>query len=103
MNVPVIAMAMAAGISIDAALTHGLVGVTRRPRDAVRIAFAIQAVAVAAGALAVIAMYSAVTPQDARRSDEMGLLPRRGGLGDGDHVDGRLLHRRAADALAASP
>jgi signal transduction histidine kinase len=58
-NIPVIAMAMAAGISIDAALAHGLIGVRRRPLDAVRIAFALQALAVAAGALAIIALYSA--------------------------------------------
>ena len=64
MNVPVIAMAMAAGISIDAALTHGLIGATRRPRDPVRIAFAVQAAAVAAGALAAIAaIYAEGTPQ----------------------------------------
>ena len=59
MNIPVIAMAMAAGISIDAALAHGLIGLRRRPRDPVRIAFALQALAVAAGALAIIALYSA--------------------------------------------
>ena len=63
MNVPVIAMAMAAGISIDAALAHGLVGMRRRPRDAVRIAFALQALAVAAGALAIIVMYSTGSPR----------------------------------------
>jgi signal transduction histidine kinase len=53
---------MAAGISIDAALSHGLTGVRRRPRDAVRIAFAIQALTVAAGALAVVVMYTADNP-----------------------------------------
>ena len=63
MNVPVIAMAMAAGISIDAALAHGLVGLRRRPRDAVRIAFALQALAVAAGALAIVVMYTADSAQ----------------------------------------
>ena len=63
MNIPVIAMAMAAGISIDAALAHGLIGVRRRPPDAVRIAFALQALAVAAGALAIIALYSADSPR----------------------------------------
>ena len=63
MNVPVIAMAMAAGISIDAALAQGLIGVRRRPPDAVRIAFALQALAVAAGALAIIALYSADSPR----------------------------------------
>ena len=59
MNIPVILMAMAAGISIDAALAHGLVGLRRRPRSPVRIAFAAQALAVAAGALAIVALYSA--------------------------------------------
>ena len=63
MNIPVIAMAMAAGISFDAALAHGLIGVRRRPRDPVRIAFALQALAVAAGALAIIALYSADNPR----------------------------------------
>jgi signal transduction histidine kinase len=62
MNLPVIAMAMAAGISIDAAFAHGLIGVRRRPPDAVRIAFALQALAVAAGALAIIALYSGDSP-----------------------------------------
>ncbi len=56
-------MAMAAGISFDAALAHGLVGVRRRPPDAVRITFAVQALAVAAGAIAVIVMYSAESAQ----------------------------------------
>jgi len=62
-NIPVIAMAMAAGISFDAALAHGLIGVRRRPPDAVRIAFALQALAVAAGALAIVALYSADSPR----------------------------------------
>jgi len=62
-NVPVIAMAMAAGISIDAALSHGLVGVRRRPRDAVRITFAVLALAVAAGALAIVVMYTTDSPR----------------------------------------
>jgi len=54
-------MGVAAGIGIDAAFTHGLVGLSRRPRDRVRIAFAVAAAAVAVGALAVLAMYSAST------------------------------------------
>jgi len=62
-NIPVILMAMAAGISFDAALAHGLVGVRRRPPDAVRVTFAVQALAVAAGAIAVIVMYSAESAQ----------------------------------------
>jgi signal transduction histidine kinase len=57
-------MAIAAGISIDAAVAYGLIGLTRRPRDAVRIAFAAQAIAVAVGALAIIAMYAADTPRE---------------------------------------
>jgi len=52
-------MGVAAGIGIEAAFTHGLVGISRRPRDRVRIAFAVAAAAVAVGALAVLAMYSA--------------------------------------------
>lgn len=56
-------MALAAGISIDAALVHGLVGVTRRPRDAVRISFAAQALTVTAGALAIIVMYTTDSPR----------------------------------------
>ena len=54
-------MGVAAGIGIQAAFTHGLVGLSRRPRDRVRIAFAVAAAAVAAGALAVLAMYSVST------------------------------------------
>src|SRR5450756_560090 len=54
-------MGVAAGIGIQAAFTHGLVGLSRRPRDRVRIAFAVAAAAVAVGALAVLAMYSAST------------------------------------------
>ena len=56
-------MAMAAGVSIDAALAHGLVGVRRRPRDPVRIAFAALSLAVAAGALAIVVMYTTVSPR----------------------------------------
>ncbi len=63
MNIPVIAMAMAAGISVDAALAHGLTGLRRRPRDAVRITFALQALTVAAGALAVVVMYTTDSPR----------------------------------------
>src|SRR5665648_291853 len=54
-------MGVAAGIGIQAAFTHGLVGLSRRPRDRVRIAFAVAAAAVAVGALAVLAMYSVST------------------------------------------
>src|SRR5665647_2866672 len=54
-------MGVAAGIGIQAAFTHGLVGLSRRPHDRVRIAFAVAAAAVAVGALAVLAMYSAST------------------------------------------
>jgi len=60
-ELPEVLMGVAAGIGIDAAFTHGLVGLSRRPRDRVRIAFAVAAAAVAVGALAVLAMYSAST------------------------------------------
>ena len=62
-NLPIILMALAAGVSLDAAFAHGFVGLRRRPVDAVRIAFAIQALIVMAGALAIIAMYSAETAE----------------------------------------
>jgi len=61
-NVPIIAMAVATGISVDAALMHGFVGLARRPRDAVRVTFAVQALAVAAGALAIVVMYTTKSP-----------------------------------------
>ena len=50
---------LAAGVSVEAAVSHGMVGLTRRPRDGTRIAFAVAAAAVAVGAVAVVAMYSA--------------------------------------------
>ena len=59
MNLPEAVMAVAAGICIHAALTHGLVGFWRRRRDRVRLAFAAAALAAAVGALAVLGMYSA--------------------------------------------
>jgi signal transduction histidine kinase len=55
-------MAIAAGITLHAAITYGAVGLARRPRDAVRIAFAVEALSVSAGAIAAVAMYSAATP-----------------------------------------
>jgi signal transduction histidine kinase len=51
-------MGVAAGIAILAALTHGLVGFSRRPPDRAGIAFAVAAAAAAAGALSVLALYS---------------------------------------------
>jgi signal transduction histidine kinase len=57
-NLPQVLMGIAAGIGILAALTHGLVGFARRPRDRARIAFAIAAAAAAAGALSVLALYT---------------------------------------------
>ena len=51
-------MGVAAGIAILAALTHGLVGFSRRPPDRARIAFAIAAAAAAVGALSVLALYT---------------------------------------------
>ena len=58
MNLPEVLMGVAAGIGILAALTHGLVGFSRRPRDKARIAFAIAAAATAVGALSVLALYT---------------------------------------------
>ena len=58
-----ILMGVVAGISIDAALTNGLVGLSRRPRDGTRLAFTVAAIAVAVGALSVVAMYSADSVQ----------------------------------------
>ena len=57
-NLPEVLMGVAAGIGILAALTHGLVGFARRPRDRARIAFAVAAAAAAAGALSVLALYT---------------------------------------------
>ena len=75
MDFPVIVMAVAAGLCIQAALMHGLAGAARRPRDPVRIAFAFQALAVAAGALSLIVMYSASTPQEHMAAMKWGLFP----------------------------
>ncbi len=75
MNAPVIIMAVTAGICLLAALMNGLDGIWRRPRDPVRIAFAFQACAVAAGALSVIAMYLADTPGQHMAAMRWGLFP----------------------------
>ncbi len=58
MNLPQVLMGIAAGIGILAALTHGLAGFARRPRDRARITFALAAAAAATGALSVLALYS---------------------------------------------
>jgi len=58
LNLPEVLMGVAAGIGILAALTHGLVGFARRPRDPARIAFAVAAAAAAAGALSVLSLYT---------------------------------------------
>lgn len=58
MNLPQTLMGVAAGIGVLAALTHGLVGFARRPRDRARIAFAVAAAAAATGALSVHALYA---------------------------------------------
>ena len=58
MNLPEVLMGVAAGIGILAALSHGLVGLSRRPRDKALIAFAIAAAATAVGALSVLALYT---------------------------------------------
>ena len=63
MNFPGVLMGVAAGIGIHATLTHGLVGLARRPRDRARIAFALAALAASVAALAVFAMYSAESIQ----------------------------------------
>ena len=57
MNLPQALMGVAAGIGILAALTHGFVGFSRRPRDRARIAFAVASAAAAVGALSVLAIY----------------------------------------------
>jgi signal transduction histidine kinase len=57
-NLPSVLMGVAAGIGILAALTHGLVGFSRRPHDRALIAFAVAAAAAAAGALSVLALYT---------------------------------------------
>lgn len=54
---------LAAGVSIEAAVSHGLAGLSRRPRDGTRLAFAAAAAAVAVGAIAVVTMYSADSAQ----------------------------------------
>jgi signal transduction histidine kinase len=63
-NALAVCMAMAAGIGIEAALTHGMVGLTRRPRDRARLAFAVAAVAMAVASLSVLGLYSAGSPNE---------------------------------------
>ena len=58
MNLPQALMGVAAGIGILAALTHGLIGFARRPRDRARITFAVASAAAAAAALSVLALYA---------------------------------------------
>ena len=58
MNLPQTLMGVAAGIAILAALTHGLIGFARRPRDRARITFAVAAAAAATAALSVHALYA---------------------------------------------
>jgi signal transduction histidine kinase len=58
-NLLEVLMGAAVGIGVLAALSQGLVGFSRRPRDRATIAFAGAAAASAVAALAVIAMYSA--------------------------------------------
>ncbi len=57
MNLPQALMGVAAGIGILAAVTHGFVGLSRRPWDRARIAFAVASAAAALGALSVLALY----------------------------------------------
>lgn len=59
-----ILMAVVAGIAVHAGIAHGAVGLSRRPRDRTNIAFAVAALAVAVGAIAVIAMYSAESAEE---------------------------------------
>jgi PAS domain S-box-containing protein len=56
-------MGVSAGVCLEAALMHGLAGLSRRPRDGARLAFAVAALAVAAGSLALLVMYAAETPE----------------------------------------
>jgi signal transduction histidine kinase len=58
MNLPGLLMGVAAGIGITAALTHGLVGFARGPRDRARIAFAAASLAAAVAALALAVLYT---------------------------------------------
>ena len=55
-------MGVAAGISFEAAISHGLVGLSSRPRDRTRLTFALMALAAGVGAIAVMAMYSVDSP-----------------------------------------
>ena len=75
MNTPVFIMAVTAGICIQAALTGAVAGLSRRPRDPVRITFACQAAAVAAGSLAVVLMYLAETQDQLTAALRWGLFP----------------------------
>ena len=75
MNTPVIVMAITAGICLEVALINGLAGAARRPRDAVRVAFAFQALAAAAGALSLVLLYSAGTPEAFTAAMKWGLFP----------------------------
>ncbi|MEE4275288.1 MAG: PAS domain-containing protein [Thermoleophilia bacterium] len=63
MNLLPVLMGVSAGVCLEAALMHGLAGLSRRPRDGARLAFAIAALAVAAGSLALLFMYAAETPE----------------------------------------
>ncbi len=62
MNLLVVSMGVAAGVGIDAALTNGLAGLSHRPRDGARLAFAAAAIAAAVGALSAAALYSVDDP-----------------------------------------
>ena len=75
MNLPALIMAATAGICVQAALTAAVAGLSRRPRDPVRVTFALQAAAVAAGSLAVILLYLADTPGQLTAALRWGLFP----------------------------
>ena len=75
MTTPVLIMAITAGICLQAALSNGVAGLSSRPRDPVRVTFALLAAAGAAGCLSVIAMYLATTPEQYTSAMRWGLFP----------------------------
>ena len=61
-NLLIVLMGVAAGIAFNAAITHILVALSRRPPDWMRLTFAITAMAAGVGAIAVLAMYAGDSP-----------------------------------------
>ena len=94
-------MGVAAGIAILAALTHGLVGFSRRPPDRAGIAFAIAAAAAAAGALSVLALYTIHDIDLHIAVMKWAYFPATVVWTAGRRLVRRLRRRRAADAVPA--